>query len=96
VAKADALLRQATRRSGNLHLRCEPSDAVISLDGVVQGTCDDFAQRGLEVGEGLHSVEVAKEGYWPFQTVFQPSGARGALAVKLSPVEGGRAREASP
>ena len=85
--RARELLRGGGRE-GNLVLRCEPSDAEVYLDGVQQGVCTDFAgaPRGLSVGEGLHQIDVRREGYWPYVTYYEPSNARAALTVRLRAV----------
>ncbi len=38
---------------------------------------------GCEVGEGLHQIEVKKQGYWPYTTYIEPHGARAVLEVRL-------------
>jgi hypothetical protein len=85
MAQARELLRKAESPSGDVVLRCEPPDGEVSLDGVTQGLCSDFqgSPRGLKVGEGLHQIEVKKEGYWPYTTYIEPHGARAVLNVRL-------------
>jgi hypothetical protein len=85
VAKARALMSGAQTPSGNLALRCEPEDADVYLDGVLQGLCSDFSgsPRSLRVGAGLHHIEVKKQGFWPYTTYYEPSGARARLTIQL-------------
>ncbi len=85
VAKARALLEGAQTPSGNLALRCEPEDAEVYLDGVLQGLCSDFtgSPKSLRVGVGLHHVEVKKQGFWPYTTYYEASGARARLTIQL-------------
>jgi hypothetical protein len=85
MAQARELLRNAEAPSGDVVLRCEPPDGEVSLDGVPQGLCSDFqgSPRGLRVGEGLHQIEVKKEGFWPYTTYIEPHGARAVLNVLL-------------
>lgn len=85
VARARELMRTTGAPSGDLVLRCEPADAEVSLDGVPQGMCSDFAgsPRALRVGDGLHHIEVTKQGFWPYTTYYEPSGARATLNIKL-------------
>lgn len=87
--KARELLRSTGSRDGNLMLRCDPSDAEVFLDGVVQGVCTDFdgGAKGLQVGAGLHRIDVKKDGYWPYTTYYEPGSARARLTIKLRPVE---------
>lgn len=92
-ARARQLLRSLKAREGNLLLRCEPSDAEVSLDGVPQGVCTDFGGEsgGLRVGVGLHRIDVKKEGFWPYTTYYESGSARAGLTIRLRPKE--RARE---
>lgn len=87
MARAREMMRTAEGSQGDLALRCEPPDADVYLDGVIQGVCADFSgsPSGLRVGEGLHQVEVKKEGFWPYTTYFEPSGARATLRIQLRP-----------
>lgn len=88
MAQARALMLTAQAPSGDVVLRCEPPDAEVSLDGVTQGLCSDFRgePRGLRVGEGLHHIEVKKEGHWPYTTYIDPHKARAVLDVRLRPM----------
>ncbi|MBJ6762599.1 PEGA domain-containing protein [Myxococcaceae bacterium JPH2] len=85
MARARELMRTAGTPRGDLVLRCDPSDAEVSLDGVPQGMCRDFAgsPRGLGVGEGLHQIDVRKQGFWPYTTYYEASGARATLHIQL-------------
>lgn len=87
--RAREMLRSMKARDGNLLLRCEPSDAEVYLDGVPQGVCTDFGggPNGLQVGGGLHRIDVKKDGYWPYTTYYEPSSARAGLTIRLRPVE---------
>jgi hypothetical protein len=90
------MVESPRRTAGDLWLRCEPTDAEVLVDGVPQGHCEDFdgQTRGLVVGEGMHRVEVKKEGFWPYVSYYAPSGARAALSVRLQPRE--RREEGAP
>lgn len=85
VVRARELMASAETPSGNLALRCEPVDAEVYLDGVLQGLCSDFtgSPRSLRVGVGLHHIEVKKQGFWPYTTYYEPSGARARLTIQL-------------
>lgn len=91
VDRARELMRSRKSRHGNLLLRCEPSDAEVYLDGVLQGVCTDFGggPNGLRVGVGLHRIDVKKDGYWPHTTYYEPGSARAGLTIRLRPVEQG-------
>jgi hypothetical protein len=87
VTKAGELMAGAKTPSGDLALRCEPVDAEVYLDGVLQGLCSDFtgSPKSLRVGEGLHQIEVKKQGFWPYTTYYEANGARARLTIQLRP-----------
>lgn len=87
VTRAGELLSGAQATSGNLALLCKPEDAEVYLDGVLQGLCSDFtgSPRSLRVGEGLHQIEVKKQGFWPYTTYYEANGARAKLTIQLRP-----------
>ncbi|MRI86577.1 PEGA domain-containing protein [Aggregicoccus sp. 17bor-14] len=93
VARARGLLEGSRSARGNVVLRCTPREAEVVLDGVPQGLCSDFeaASAALTLGEGLHSIEVRREGYWPYTTYVEPNGARTTLRAVLRPSSGGAA-----
>ena len=97
VARARQLLDASARTRGNVVLRCTPQDAEVLLDGVLQGLCSDFepASAGLTVGEGLHGIEVRRDGYWPYTTYVEPHNARATLRATLRPMaaSGAQAKE---
>jgi hypothetical protein len=68
-----------------LVLSCNPSDADVELDGVPQGTCEDFRgePRGLAMGKGVRRVQVKKQGYLPWDTVVETDGTRVVMNVTL-------------
>jgi hypothetical protein len=90
LERAGALLSQQEKRRGDVLFRCEPEDAEVVLDGVPQGTCQDFdgEPHGLRIGEGMHRLEVRKPGFLPYETYYEPNGARAVIRVKLKPRAG--------
>ena len=74
-----------------LVLACTPPDADVELDGVPQGTCEDFRgePRGLALGKGVRRVHVKKQGYLPWDTVVETDGTRVMLNVTLISTGGG-------
>ncbi|MBN1207498.1 MAG: PEGA domain-containing protein [Myxococcaceae bacterium] len=98
MARARELLRKAEAPTGDVVLRCEPPDAEVTLDGVTQGLCSDFqgTPRGLRVGEGLHQIEVKKEGYWPYTTYIEPHRTRAVLDVRLRSMGTGTPERGTP
>ena len=88
LARARRLMQDARAPRGELFLTCRPEDAEVALDGVAQGRCNDFdgTPAGLTVGEGLHQIEVKKDGFQPYRTYYEPSGGRAALTITLRPL----------
>lgn len=80
-------MASAPVRTGDLALHCDPEDATVEVDDVPMGTCADFDgdPRGLPLGEGMHRVVVNKPGYRPYQTYYEPSGAKAVLRIALVP-----------
>lgn len=74
-----------------LVLSCTPPDAEVELDGVPQGTCEDFRgqPRGLTLGKGVRRVQVKKQGYLPWDTVVETDGTRVMMDVTLISTGGG-------
>lgn len=74
-----------------LVLSCTPPDADVELDGVPQGTCEDFRgePRGLAMGKGVRRVHVKKQGYLPWDTVVETDGTRVVMNVTLISTGGG-------
>lgn len=74
-----------------LVLACSPPDADVELDGVPQGTCEDFKgePRGLAMGKGVRRVQVKKQGYLPWDSVVETDGTRVMMNVTLISTGGG-------
>jgi hypothetical protein len=84
VTKAGAVMSHPWALKGDLVLVCEPKDAEVSVDELPWGVCADFGRdRGMTLGGGAHRVTVKKEGYAPYETVCEPSGAQARLSVTL-------------
>lgn len=73
-----------TTRS-ELVLLCVPADAEVVLDGVPQGTCEDFRgePKGLTLQKGARRVQVKKPGYLPWDTIVETDGTRVMMNVTL-------------
>jgi hypothetical protein len=86
AGRAEAVLEKPWERRGDLVLSCQPTDAEVDVDGVPRGLCSDFSGgRGLQLGAGMHHVEVKKAGFQPYETYCEPSGTQEAVAVSLQP-----------
>lgn len=75
---------------GELVLKCSPDDAHVSLDGVSQGLCSDFAgtPHGLKVGTSARRVEVKKPGFEPWESWLAADKTRVVITVTLQPFGG--------
>ena len=87
VLTASSKKLPATRLTtkSELVLSCTPPDADVELDGVPQGTCEDFrgVPQGLAMGKGVRRVQVKKQGYLPWDTVVETDGTRVMMNVTL-------------
>lgn len=68
-----------------LVLTCDPADAEVVLDGVPQGTCQDFngEPKGLSLKKSAQRVQVKKRGFLPWDTVVETDGTRVVMNVTL-------------
>jgi hypothetical protein len=68
-----------------LVLLCDPPDAEVELDGVPQGTCEDFngEPKGLSLKKGARHVQVKKRGFLPWDTMVETDGTRVMMNVTL-------------
>lgn len=99
LGSARAVLHRAERqrvdRSGALQLRCTPEDAEVFLDGARVGRCDELARAPLRLGNGMHRVDVKKDGFLPYVTYYDPNETEGtelglvraALTIRLRPLQ---------
>ena len=78
-------LRASPVIEGDLHLACSPPDAEVLLGGVLQGRCEDFASRGLALGDEAQRLEVRKAGYATYSAQLFAGNARTRLKVELLP-----------
>jgi hypothetical protein len=85
LAQHQDALRQSRPMSPGLLLGCEPKDAEVLLDGVLQGSCEDVDGQVLSLSEGVHRVEVRKAGHRSYQAQVSAGQARTRLTASLSP-----------
>ncbi len=68
-----------------LVLTCEPKESEVSLDGVLQGSCEDLRGRMIALGDGLHRLEIQRPGFATYRAEIALGKTRTALDVALSP-----------
>ena len=73
--------------AGELVLRCTPFDAEVALDGVTQGSCQDFngEPNALKVGTTARRVEVKKSGFHTWESWLAADQTRVVMTVTLLP-----------
>lgn len=86
-----ALPAERPARRAELVLLCSEQDAEVWLDGVPQGTCDDFDgdPAGLGLGKGPRRVQVKKRGFQAWESWLEADGTRVVMNVALIPNGGG-------
>lgn len=97
---ADASARQLVRRPAHraeVAFHCTPADAEVALDGVPQGTCEDYDgdPRALSLGRtrgGVHRVAVGKPGFGTWESWLEADGTRLEVDVTLLPLTGSGTR----
>lgn len=99
LGSARAVLHRTERlpeRVGALQLRCTPEDAEVFVDGSRVGRCEELRQRPLQLKNGMHRVDVKKDGFLPYSTWYDPNETEGtqqgfvraALTIRLQPAQG--------
>ena len=72
---------------GRIVFDCEPQDATVKVDSVVQGTVRQITARGgLALPAGVHRFEVSQEGFHPFRIELAISAKRETIRVRLLPL----------
>jgi len=73
-----------------LVLRCTQPDAEVVLDGVPQGTCEDYngEPRALGLGHGSRRLEVKKRGFVTWESWLEADGTRVVVDVTLLSIGG--------
>jgi hypothetical protein len=66
---------------------CQPDEAEVRIDGVLQGTCKLLSRprATLQLAAGTHELEVAADGYRSFRSVVSGKGIQESLTVRLMP-----------
>jgi hypothetical protein len=72
------------RPLGGLAVACEPDDAQLFVDDRFVGSVASLRQRSLQLPEGLHRIELRRDGFFPhFAEVTTVKGVRQKLEVRL-------------
>ncbi|HEV3483968.1 MAG TPA: PEGA domain-containing protein, partial [Vicinamibacterales bacterium] len=73
---------------GELSLRVQPADAVVTIDGDRWDTPEGGSRLQLQLSEGSHRVEVTKDGHRPYTTTIDVRrGETVTLNVSLPRIE---------
>lgn len=82
---------RAHPRRPEVAFHCSQADAEVLLDGVPQGSCEDYDgdPKALGVGQGGHRVAVRKPGFFTWQSWLEADGTRLEVDVTLVSVTGG-------
>ena len=68
-----------------LRIDCQPEEAEVRVDGVLQGTCKLLSRPGaaMQLAAGTHELEVVADGYRGFRSVVSGKGIQESLTVRL-------------
>lgn len=101
VGAARAVLHRSEQaqkqRTGSLQVRCTPEDAEVWLDGARVGKCGELSKAPLRMGNGMHRVDVKKDGFLPYVTWYDPNETEGtqlgmvraSVTIRLQPLGAG-------
>ena len=70
-----------------LRVDCQPDEAEVRVDGVLQGTCKILSRprATIKLAAGTHELEVAASGYRGFRSTISGNGIQESLTVRLMP-----------
>jgi hypothetical protein len=70
-----------------LRVDCQPDEAEVKVDGVLQGTCKLLSkpQATIKLAGGTHELEVAADGYRSFRSMVSGKGIQESLTIRLMP-----------
>lgn len=70
--------------TGRIEFACEPTTAMVTVDGQPRGTVGEIGPRGgLELERGLHRIEITADGYRTFRLELNLGEKRETIRVKL-------------
>lgn len=73
-----------------LKVDCQPEEAEVHIDGVLQGSCATLAKNKLvlKMAAGQHELMVAAPGFRTFRSQVSGNGMLQVLTVRLEPQGG--------
>lgn len=81
------LLKSVGPDSLALRVECQPDEAEVKVDGVLQGTCKLLSrpEAVMTLSAGTHELEIAADGYRSFRSMVCGKGIQESLTVRLMP-----------
>jgi len=70
-----------------LSVNCQPDEAEVRVDGVLQGTCRLLSRPGatMTLSAGTHELEIAADGHRSFRSMVSGKGIQESLTIRLMP-----------
>ena len=70
-----------------LHVGCQPDEAEVRVDGVLQGNCKLLSrpEAVMTLSAGTHELEIAADGYRSFRSTVSGKGIQESLTIRLMP-----------
>lgn len=80
-------LRSVGPDSLALRVDCQPGEAEVRVDGVLQGTCTLLSrpEATIQLTAGTHELEIAADGHRSFRSMVSGKGIRESLTIRLMP-----------
>ena len=70
-----------------LRVDCQPDEAEVRVDGVLQGNCRLLSrpEAVMMLSAGTHELEIAADGYRSFRSTVSGKGIQESLTIRLMP-----------
>jgi len=70
-----------------VRIDCQPGEAEVRMDGVLQGTCKILSrpEAVIMLSAGTHELEIAADGFRGFRSIVSGKGIQESLTVRLTP-----------
>ena len=70
-----------------LRVDCQPDEAEVRVDGVLQGSCKLLSRPGaaMTFPAGTHELEIAADGFRSFRSMVSGKGIQESLTIRLMP-----------